>query len=112
MIRRIAVRGYTTNCASKVDKLPPSFRFPRFARGTVQGFGSPRFARGTAQGFGSPRFARGTAQGFGSPRFVRESVHGALVRFPLLAGGTWRRGFSTAHFGELRLLSWYSSRAR
>jgi hypothetical protein len=28
MIRRIAVRGYTTNCASKVDKLPPSFRFP------------------------------------------------------------------------------------
>jgi hypothetical protein len=37
MIRRIAVRGYTTNCASKVDKLPPSFRFPPLREGNRAG---------------------------------------------------------------------------
>ena len=37
MIRRIAVKGYTTNCASKVDKLPPSFRFPPLREGNRAG---------------------------------------------------------------------------
>ena len=72
------------------------FGSPDGARGTVQGFGSPNGTRGTVQGFGSPDGARGTVQGFGSPDGARGTVQGALARFPLLAGGTCRRGFSNA----------------
>ena len=53
--------------------LPPSFRFPPLREGNRARVGV------------HPRFARGTARG-------------ALTRFPLLAGGTLRRGSSTAVF--------------
>jgi hypothetical protein len=36
------------------------------------------------------------AHSSGSPCFARGTVHGALVRFPLQAGGTCRRGLSNA----------------
>ena len=43
----------------------------------------------------------------GSPRFARGTARGAPTRFPLLAGGTSRRGSSTAVFCELWLGDWY-----
>ena len=43
----------------------------------------------------------------GSPRFARGTARGAPTRFPLLAGGTLRRGSSTAVFCELWLGDWY-----
>jgi hypothetical protein len=44
----------------------------------------------------------------GSPRFARGTARGALTRFPLRAGGTLRRGSSTAvFFCELWLGDWY-----
>jgi hypothetical protein len=55
-----------------LDFVPPPSGSPRFARGTEWGLGSV-----FPPPLGSPRFARGTNQ----------------ARFPLLAGGTLRRGF-------------------
>ena len=46
----------------------------------------------------------------GSPRFARGAAKGAPTRFPLRAGGTLRRGSSTAVFCELWLGDWYYSR--
>ena len=37
---------------------------------------------------------QGEPKGLGSPRFARGTAWGAWVRFPLLAGGTLRRGLS------------------
>jgi hypothetical protein len=39
---------------SQSSQLPPSFRFPRFARGTAWGAWVPPLREGNAQGFGSP----------------------------------------------------------
>ena len=44
----------------------------------------------------------------GSPRFARGTAWGAWVRFPLLAGGTLRRGvIGHTRFCELWLRDWY-----
>jgi hypothetical protein len=73
--------------------LPPSCRFPPRREGNRTGVGSPCLARGT--------------------------VHGARVRFPLLAGGTHRRGVRNfAYFRTpspypltFRIKVWYNRNA-
>ena len=109
---------HNINRASKVHFLPPSFRFPPLREGNHErrAYSVPPACRGNLEEgvlvyphfcelwlsdwYNTDRVVRvyNCPPPAGSPRFARGTAKGAPTRFPLRAGGTLRRGSSTAVF--------------
>jgi hypothetical protein len=74
----------------RLDRFAPLLQVPPASRGEPRGRGTPRFARGTERARHAP-LREGNREGVARPA-LQEKPRRAPVRFPLLAGGTLRRG--------------------
>jgi hypothetical protein len=88
---------------AEMYQMPPSLRFPPLREGNRAGVRFPLFREGNRAGVQFPLFRERNRAGVQFPLF-REGNH-AGVRFPLRAGGTLRRGLSTAAFVDSRSLN-------